>query len=148
MTYPGMTTEGWGWEEEEDTVFLREGERGWISSLLCLSPRVLFQRTDPDSVVGVSPAVMIRSSSQDSEVSTVVGEHHAGALVGGVWIPFGRGFPLSCGGWPCSQVSWVLLVETCTCRRSLSVGSEPEISPRASPHLVKKVLPEAVLTHL
>ncbi|XP_069410202.1 MAP kinase-activating death domain protein isoform X6 [Ovis canadensis] len=29
------------------------------------------QRTDPDSVVGVSPAVMIRSSSQDSEVSTV-----------------------------------------------------------------------------
>ncbi|XP_033716526.1 MAP kinase-activating death domain protein isoform X42 [Tursiops truncatus] len=30
------------------------------------------QRTDPDSVLGVSPAVMIRSSSQDSEVSTVV----------------------------------------------------------------------------
>ncbi|XP_051708846.1 MAP kinase-activating death domain protein isoform X10 [Oryctolagus cuniculus] len=30
------------------------------------------QRTDQDSVVGVSPAVMIRSSSQDSEVSTVV----------------------------------------------------------------------------
>ncbi|KAM7085763.1 MAP kinase-activating death domain protein isoform 26-T30 [Molossus nigricans] len=30
------------------------------------------QRTDADSVVGVSPAVMIRSSSQDSEVSTVV----------------------------------------------------------------------------
>ncbi|XP_036115264.1 MAP kinase-activating death domain protein isoform X43 [Molossus molossus] len=29
------------------------------------------QRTDADSVVGVSPAVMIRSSSQDSEVSTV-----------------------------------------------------------------------------
>ncbi|XP_075401877.1 MAP kinase-activating death domain protein isoform X28 [Tenrec ecaudatus] len=29
------------------------------------------QRTDPDPVVGVSPAVMIRSSSQDSEVSTV-----------------------------------------------------------------------------
>ncbi|XP_057408688.1 MAP kinase-activating death domain protein isoform X48 [Balaenoptera acutorostrata] len=29
------------------------------------------QRTDPDSVLGVSPAVMIRSSSQDSEVSTV-----------------------------------------------------------------------------
>ncbi|XP_059958864.1 MAP kinase-activating death domain protein isoform X21 [Mesoplodon densirostris] len=39
------------------------------------------QRTDPDSVIGVSPAVMIRSSSQDSEVSTVVGEHHAGILV-------------------------------------------------------------------
>ncbi|XP_016059488.1 PREDICTED: MAP kinase-activating death domain protein isoform X3 [Miniopterus natalensis] len=30
------------------------------------------QRTDPDSAVSVSPAVMIRSSSQDSEVSTVV----------------------------------------------------------------------------
>ncbi|XP_006865143.1 PREDICTED: MAP kinase-activating death domain protein isoform X5 [Chrysochloris asiatica] len=29
------------------------------------------QRTDPDSVSGVSPSVMIRSSSQDSEVSTV-----------------------------------------------------------------------------
>ncbi|XP_054939367.1 MAP kinase-activating death domain protein isoform X35 [Physeter macrocephalus] len=39
------------------------------------------QRTAPDSVIGVSPAVMIRSSSQDSEVSTVVGEHHAGILV-------------------------------------------------------------------
>ncbi|XP_061237380.1 MAP kinase-activating death domain protein isoform X29 [Bos javanicus] len=30
------------------------------------------QRTDPDPVISVSPAVMIRSSSQDSEVSTVV----------------------------------------------------------------------------
>ncbi|XP_030650481.1 MAP kinase-activating death domain protein isoform X30 [Nomascus leucogenys] len=29
------------------------------------------QRTDQDSVIGMSPAVMIRSSSQDSEVSTV-----------------------------------------------------------------------------
>ncbi|XP_058302454.1 MAP kinase-activating death domain protein isoform X37 [Hylobates moloch] len=29
------------------------------------------QRTDQDSVIGVNPAVMIRSSSQDSEVSTV-----------------------------------------------------------------------------
>ncbi|XP_045049892.1 MAP kinase-activating death domain protein isoform X17 [Desmodus rotundus] len=29
------------------------------------------QRTDPGPVIGVSPAVMIRSSSQDSEVSTV-----------------------------------------------------------------------------
>ncbi|XP_057551822.1 MAP kinase-activating death domain protein isoform X47 [Hippopotamus amphibius kiboko] len=29
------------------------------------------QRTKPDSVIGVSPAVMIRSSSQDSEVSTM-----------------------------------------------------------------------------
>ncbi|ELK23827.1 MAP kinase-activating death domain protein [Myotis davidii] len=38
------------------------------------------QRTDPDSVIGVSPAVLIRSSSQDSEVSTVVGEHHTGIL--------------------------------------------------------------------
>lgn len=51
--------------------------------LMCVSP-VSFQRTDPDSVIGVSPAVMIRSSSQDSEVSTVVGEHHIGILVGGV----------------------------------------------------------------
>lgn len=57
---------------------------------MCLSPCVLFQRTDPDSVLGVSPAVMIRSSSQDSEVSTVVGEHHAGILVGGVWVPLWR----------------------------------------------------------
>ncbi|XP_051708976.1 MAP kinase-activating death domain protein isoform X40 [Oryctolagus cuniculus] len=32
------------------------------------------QRTDQDSVVGVSPAVMIRSSSQDSEVSNSSGE--------------------------------------------------------------------------
>lgn len=30
------------------------------------------QRTDPDPVIGASPAVMVRSSSQDSEVSTVV----------------------------------------------------------------------------
>ncbi|XP_008572908.1 PREDICTED: MAP kinase-activating death domain protein isoform X2 [Galeopterus variegatus] len=30
------------------------------------------QKTDQDSAIGVSPAVMIRSSSQDSEVSTVV----------------------------------------------------------------------------
>lgn len=55
------------------------------------------QRTDADSVIGVSPAVMIRSSSQDSEVSTVVGEHHAGILVGGVWVPLwkrGLLFPL------------------------------------------------------
>ncbi|XP_070329163.1 MAP kinase-activating death domain protein isoform X32 [Odocoileus virginianus] len=32
------------------------------------------QRTDPDSVICVSPAVMIRSSSQDSEVSNSSGE--------------------------------------------------------------------------
>ncbi|XP_035578523.1 MAP kinase-activating death domain protein isoform X29 [Zalophus californianus] len=32
------------------------------------------QRTDADSVIGVSPAVMIRSSSQDSEVSNSSGE--------------------------------------------------------------------------
>ncbi|XP_044785087.2 MAP kinase-activating death domain protein isoform X17 [Bubalus bubalis] len=32
------------------------------------------QRTDPDSVIGVSPTVMIRSSSQDSEVSNSSGE--------------------------------------------------------------------------
>ena len=42
-----------------------------------------------ESVAAVREAgdVMIRSSSQDSEVSTVVGEHHAGTLVGGVWVP-------------------------------------------------------------
>ncbi|XP_062949061.1 MAP kinase-activating death domain protein isoform X6 [Cynocephalus volans] len=33
-----------------------------------------FQRTDQDSAIGVSPAVMIRSSSQDSEVSNSSGE--------------------------------------------------------------------------
>lgn len=49
-------------------------------------PSVSFQRTDQDSVIGVSPAVMIRSSSQDSEVSTVVGEYHIGLCVGGAWI--------------------------------------------------------------
>ncbi|KAM5316624.1 MAP kinase-activating death domain protein isoform 15-T17 [Glossophaga mutica] len=32
------------------------------------------QRTDPEPVIGVSPAVMIRSSSQDSEVSNSSGE--------------------------------------------------------------------------
>ncbi|XP_070085564.1 MAP kinase-activating death domain protein isoform X38 [Equus caballus] len=32
------------------------------------------QRTDTDSVIGVSPAVMVRSSSQDSEVSNSSGE--------------------------------------------------------------------------
>uniref|UniRef100_A0A8C0R7R7 MAP kinase-activating death domain protein n=1 Tax=Canis lupus dingo TaxID=286419 RepID=A0A8C0R7R7_CANLU len=80
------------------------------------------QRTDTDSVIGVSPAVMIRSSSQDSEVSTVVGEHHTGILVGGVLV---------------------LTVEMLTYHRSVCVGSDPEISPRAS-HLVKKVLPEAI----
>ncbi|KAG8519556.1 MAP kinase-activating death domain protein, partial [Galemys pyrenaicus] len=42
------------------------------------------QRTDPDAIIGVSPAVMVRSSSQDSEVSTVVGEHHASILAGGL----------------------------------------------------------------
>lgn len=58
---------------------------------------VLFQRTDQDSVIGVSPAVMIRSSSQDSEVSTVVGEYHIGLFVGGVWpSPWKGSFPLIC----------------------------------------------------
>ena len=95
----------------------------------------MFQRTDPDSVIGVSPAVMIRSSSQDSEVSTVVGEHHAGILVGGVWAPlWKRGNFLL---WRLFLVSGQL-----GSHRSLYVGSYPEISPRASP-LAKKVLPEA-----
>lgn len=63
--------------------FLGKLRVGWTPPLVCLRPCVLFQRTDPDSVISVSPAVMIRSSSQDSEVSTVVGEHHTGILVGG-----------------------------------------------------------------
>lgn len=63
--------------------FLGKLGAGWTPPLVCLRPCVLFQRTDPDSVIGVSPAVLIRSSSQDSEVSTVVGEHHTGILVGG-----------------------------------------------------------------
>lgn len=59
---------------------------------MCLSPCVSFQRADSGSVIGVSPAVMIRSSSQDSEVSTVVGEHHTGIVVGvGGGFPFGKG---------------------------------------------------------
>lgn len=53
------------------------------TALACLSACVSFQRTDPDPVSSVSPAVMVRSSSQDSEVSTVVGEHHT-ALLGAV----------------------------------------------------------------
>lgn len=57
------------------------------------------QRTDPDSVTGVSPPVMIRSSSQDSEVSTVVGEHHTGILVGGVWVPLWKRATSSYGGY-------------------------------------------------
>lgn len=70
-----------------------------VRPLMCLSPCVLFQRTDPDSVTGVSPPVMIRSSSQDSEVSTVVGEHHTGILVGGVWVPLWKRATSSYGGY-------------------------------------------------
>ncbi|KAM8813897.1 MAP kinase-activating death domain protein isoform 14-T19 [Rhynchonycteris naso] len=49
-----------------------EEKRSQISADSGVSLTSGSQRTDPDSVIGVSPAVMIRSSSQDSEVSTVV----------------------------------------------------------------------------
>ncbi|XP_058924068.1 MAP kinase-activating death domain protein isoform X24 [Kogia breviceps] len=49
-----------------------EEEKSQVSADSGVSPTSCAQRTDPDSVIGVSPAVMIRSSSQDSEVSTVV----------------------------------------------------------------------------
>ncbi|KAM8813913.1 MAP kinase-activating death domain protein isoform 30-T35 [Rhynchonycteris naso] len=48
-----------------------EEKRSQISADSGVSLTSGSQRTDPDSVIGVSPAVMIRSSSQDSEVSTV-----------------------------------------------------------------------------
>ncbi|XP_058924071.1 MAP kinase-activating death domain protein isoform X28 [Kogia breviceps] len=48
-----------------------EEEKSQVSADSGVSPTSCAQRTDPDSVIGVSPAVMIRSSSQDSEVSTV-----------------------------------------------------------------------------
>lgn len=37
-----------------------------------------FQKSDLDSVASAGPAVMIRSTSQDSEVSTVVGHGQSG----------------------------------------------------------------------
>ncbi|XP_012580792.1 PREDICTED: MAP kinase-activating death domain protein isoform X10 [Condylura cristata] len=49
-----------------------EEKRSQISADSGVSLTSASQRTDADSVIGVSPAVMIRSSSQDSEVSTVV----------------------------------------------------------------------------
>nr|XP_019599127.1 PREDICTED: MAP kinase-activating death domain protein isoform X18 [Rhinolophus sinicus] len=49
-----------------------EEKRSQISADSGVSLTSGSQRTDPDSVTGVSPPVMIRSSSQDSEVSTVV----------------------------------------------------------------------------
>ncbi|XP_066217830.1 MAP kinase-activating death domain protein isoform X33 [Saccopteryx leptura] len=49
-----------------------EEKRSQISADSGVSLTSGSQRTDADSVIGVSPAVMIRSSSQDSEVSTVV----------------------------------------------------------------------------
>ncbi|XP_066217807.1 MAP kinase-activating death domain protein isoform X30 [Saccopteryx leptura] len=48
-----------------------EEKRSQISADSGVSLTSGSQRTDADSVIGVSPAVMIRSSSQDSEVSTV-----------------------------------------------------------------------------
>ncbi|XP_058439855.1 MAP kinase-activating death domain protein isoform X30 [Marmota monax] len=58
-----------------------EEKKSQISADSGVSLTSASQRTDQDSVIGVSPPVMIRSSSQDSEVSTVVGEHHTGFLV-------------------------------------------------------------------
>ncbi|XP_053416276.1 MAP kinase-activating death domain protein isoform X12 [Nycticebus coucang] len=49
-----------------------EEKKSQISADSGMSLTSSSQRTDQDSVIGVSPAVMIRSSSQDSEVSTVV----------------------------------------------------------------------------
>ncbi|XP_047374867.1 MAP kinase-activating death domain protein isoform X34 [Sciurus carolinensis] len=49
-----------------------EEKKSQISADSGVSLTSASQRTDQDSVIGVSPAVMIRSSSQDSEVSTVV----------------------------------------------------------------------------
>nr|XP_048284240.1 MAP kinase-activating death domain protein isoform X48 [Myodes glareolus] len=49
-----------------------EEKKSQISADSGVSLTSASQRTDQDSVLGVSPAVMIRSSSQDSEVSTVV----------------------------------------------------------------------------
>ncbi|XP_052038896.1 MAP kinase-activating death domain protein isoform X10 [Apodemus sylvaticus] len=48
-----------------------EEKKSQISADSGVSLTSASQRTDQDSVIGVSPAVMIRSSSQDSEVSTV-----------------------------------------------------------------------------
>ncbi|XP_032700581.1 MAP kinase-activating death domain protein isoform X10 [Lontra canadensis] len=53
-------------------IFETEEKKSQISADSGVSLTSGSQRTDPDSVLGVSPAVMIRSSSQDSEVSTVV----------------------------------------------------------------------------
>ncbi|XP_045871455.1 MAP kinase-activating death domain protein isoform X28 [Meles meles] len=52
-------------------IFETEEKKSQISADSGVSLTSGSQRTDPDSVIGVSPAVMIRSSSQDSEVSTV-----------------------------------------------------------------------------
>ncbi|XP_037378231.1 MAP kinase-activating death domain protein isoform X19 [Talpa occidentalis] len=51
-----------------------EEKKSQISADSGVSLTSASQRTDLDSVIGVSPAVMIRSSSQDSEVSNSSGE--------------------------------------------------------------------------
>nr|XP_048284233.1 MAP kinase-activating death domain protein isoform X41 [Myodes glareolus] len=51
-----------------------EEKKSQISADSGVSLTSASQRTDQDSVLGVSPAVMIRSSSQDSEVSNSSGE--------------------------------------------------------------------------
>ncbi|XP_032700589.1 MAP kinase-activating death domain protein isoform X17 [Lontra canadensis] len=55
-------------------IFETEEKKSQISADSGVSLTSGSQRTDPDSVLGVSPAVMIRSSSQDSEVSNSSGE--------------------------------------------------------------------------
>ncbi|XP_047547795.1 MAP kinase-activating death domain protein isoform X14 [Lutra lutra] len=55
-------------------IFETEEKKSQISADSGVSLTSGSQRTDPDSVIGVSPAVMIRSSSQDSEVSNSSGE--------------------------------------------------------------------------
>ncbi|XP_032215996.1 MAP kinase-activating death domain protein isoform X15 [Mustela erminea] len=56
------------------SVFETEEKKSQISADSGVSLTSGSQRTDPDSVIGVSPAVMVRSSSQDSEVSNSSGE--------------------------------------------------------------------------
>lgn len=56
------------------SVFETEEKKSQISADSGVSLTSGSQRTDPDSVIGVNPAVMIRSSSQDSEVSNSSGE--------------------------------------------------------------------------
>lgn len=65
-------------------------EEVWMDLLPAVSESACLVSEDRSRLCRrVSPAVMIRSSSQDSEVSTVV-EEHRWRLGGRVWVPFGR----------------------------------------------------------